>query len=137
MSFSAYATILSSSQGQTIVFQHETTDVGNGYNPSTGIYTAPRTGRYVFTYTIATNSALTNNYYSLIVNNITSRPANMMWLYEQHDGYNRGTNTVILVLNAGDQVFIKIQQQSPSSSSLMCYESNSYNACTFSAFMLN
>ena len=135
VSFSAYATITSSTSGQTIVFQHEIIDVGNGYNPSTGIYTVPRTGRYQVSYTLSNSVAASNNLYSLMVNN-NSTPASTMWLYEQHDAYYRGSNSVMIPLDAGDKIFMKIQQQSGSSSYLRCnYGGDSQ--CTFSAFMLN
>ena len=135
MSFSAYSTIKSSTQGQTIVFEHETIDVGNGYDPSTGIYTAPRTGRYVFTYTVGQNGGASNNNYWLMLNNVTT-PVDQMWLYGSFGSVGGGSQTAMVTLTKGDQVFVKIQRQQ-GNANLYCRKGSGNNGCTFSAFMLN
>lgn len=38
--------------GTTIIFDTESVDIGAGYNPATGIYTAPRAGVYQFNATV-------------------------------------------------------------------------------------
>ena len=109
-------------------------DFGNGYDPSTGIYTAPRTGRYVFTYTIGLNGGASNNYYWLMLKNVIT-PVDQMWLYDSSGAVGSGSQTAMVTLTKGDQVFVKIQRQL--SAHLYCYKGSNYNGCTFSAFMLN
>ena len=43
-----YPTKLSVSHGDTIVFNQVLSNIGNGYNSTTGIFTAPKRGSYLF-----------------------------------------------------------------------------------------
>ena len=120
--------------GQTVQFGIESLDIGNGYNPSTSIYTAPRTGTYTITWTI---SIYQNNYYKteLVVN--TSVKTHMMTAaYGPNSGgvhFQTTSTTTVTQLNAGDRVFIRVYSRNGSPEIMS--DSNGYS--TFSGWMLH
>ncbi|KAK3085725.1 hypothetical protein FSP39_007849 [Pinctada imbricata] len=92
--------------GKVLVYDRVNSNEGNGYDTSSGKFTAPRGGPYVFTWT-----ALTQDQYSLNVNlyvngkNIGTAQA---------DGApgpqnSSGSNTVVLTLNEGDVVTLRVE----------------------------
>ena len=120
--------------GQTVQFGIESLDIGNGYNPSISIYTAPQAGTYTFTWTI---SIYQSNYYitELVVNTLVKHQ--MMT-----SSYGPGSNslyyqstsaTTVTQLNAGDRVFIRVYSKSGSPT----IKSNTEGYSTFSGWMLH
>ncbi|XP_065928375.1 EMILIN-1-A isoform X3 [Magallana gigas] len=89
----------------TLVFPVVITNVGNGYNPSTGVFTAPTAGEYVF----FVNVQSYNNkdiYVDVVLNGVT-KVRTMAYGSGSSDYYDAGPNLVVLTLQKGDRVWIK------------------------------
>uniref|UniRef100_A0A8W8JDP1 C1q domain-containing protein n=1 Tax=Magallana gigas TaxID=29159 RepID=A0A8W8JDP1_MAGGI len=86
-----------------IAFDKVITNVGNAYHPHTGTFIAPRSGLYIFTWTIAqwgtsyhvTERVVDNDN----VNVIYMNPANLV--------VGSVTGTVVVHVNQGDDVFVR------------------------------
>ncbi|XP_065927339.1 putative leucine-rich repeat-containing protein DDB_G0290503 [Magallana gigas] len=115
--------------GGTLVFPVVIYSVGTGYNPSTGIFTAPTAGTYVFY--VSVQSAHQKYIYLDIVLNGSSKVRAMAW-YRSGSSisiYQTGTNLVILHLQTGDRVWVKRAFGTG-------YYSDSAPVTTFSGFKL-
>lgn len=87
-------------KGTKVLFNEVWTNVGNGYNPSSGTFTTPKPGLYHFTAVVK----------------IQTRKDVRIRLYHNHlpisgsyidgHGYKTGTFDVILNLQKGDRVFV-------------------------------
>jgi hypothetical protein len=88
----------------TIVFDVPVTNLGNGYNYQSGIFTVPSSGVYVFSWTI-TCSPLGFVYTQLVANDdpvgaiITNSQNNDDWLST--------TGLVVKLVNKGDEVYVR------------------------------
>jgi hypothetical protein len=103
VAFTAGVTSYSSTWNSgTLVFPKVIHNIGGGYNPSTGVFTAPTEGHYVFFVTVVEFSTL----YSRvdIVLNGTSK---VRTLGESDAAYQTGTNMTVLRLQRGDTVWIR------------------------------
>eukprot|EP00105_Crassostrea_gigas_P019978 XP_011438639.1 PREDICTED: heavy metal-binding protein HIP-like [Crassostrea gigas] len=87
--------------GDILVFPHVVTNNGNGYNPSTGKFTAPTDGTYVFF--VTANTKFKNYLYLDIVHNGTSKVRTMSY---DSTFYQTGTNMAVLQLVKGDSVWV-------------------------------
>ncbi|XP_048781201.2 uncharacterized protein LOC125683783 [Ostrea edulis] len=114
----------SSWTGSTLVFPHVVYNGGNGYNPSTGIFTSPTDGTYVFF--VKVNVYGSNYLYLDIVLNGNSKVRSMSHNSAQ---YMTGTNLAVLRLNKGDRVWVKRYSGTG-------YYSDSVPITTFSGFLL-
>lgn len=85
----------------TLVFPVVITNVGNGYNPSTGVFTAPTAGKYVFFVNVQSYNA--QSIYADVVLNGVTKVRTMAY----SDIYDAGPNLVVLTLQKGDSVWIK------------------------------
>ncbi|KAJ8312774.1 hypothetical protein KUTeg_010147 [Tegillarca granosa] len=87
-----------------IIFDKIITNIGNGYNTKTGIFTVPIDGLYVFDWTILTHSGKIFNT-ELVVNGIPKRRNNA------DSGRGRfissGSSMVTLSLHKNDKVWIR------------------------------
>ncbi|XP_061182709.1 caprin-2-like [Saccostrea echinata] len=110
--------------GSTLVFPHVVFNNGNGYNPSTGIFTSPTAGTYVFFVNINTDGA--NYIYLDIVLNGSSKVRTMSY---NSATYMTGTNMAVLQLFKGDTVWIKRNVGKS-------YYSEGVPITTFSGFLL-
>ncbi|XP_052327296.1 complement C1q-like protein 2 isoform X5 [Oncorhynchus keta] len=86
----------------TVVYKKVITNIGEAYNPDTGVFTAPVRGAYYFTFTCNVgNSGVANA--ALLKNGV-----NMAAVYEYANPisgiYHSGANGVILDLVEGDKV---------------------------------
>ena len=120
--------------GQTVQFGTETLDVGNGYNPTTSVYTSPLNGTYTFTWTIRIYNS---GYYvtELRVNNsvkdyLTTRSE---VTGGEHTYETVTTATTVVSLHKGDRVYIRVNYRSGSPT--MYSSTGGY--CTFSGWMLH
>ena len=89
---------------QPIVFDVVTTNNGNGYNKADGIFTAPTSGTYVFSWTAA-NLDRSHMQTELVVN---AKVFGFTWsdAYD-HDDIAVASNTVVINLNQSDTVWIR------------------------------
>nr|XP_022292086.1 uncharacterized protein LOC111103253 isoform X1 [Crassostrea virginica] len=88
----------------TLVFPKVITNVGNGYNPNDGVFTAPRAGVYVFFVNVQSYGIMTI-YVDIVLNGSTKvRTMSLNTSGEQHDA---GPNLAVLSLQTGDRVWVK------------------------------
>lgn len=111
-------------QGHILVFPHVVTNKGNVYNRSTGKFTAPIDGTYVFF--VAVNAYGSKSLYLEIVHNgsIKVRPYT-----SSGAGHMTGTNMAVFQLDKGDSVWV-------SRHSGQGYWTESVPITTFSGFLL-
>ncbi|XP_018542615.1 complement C1q-like protein 2 [Lates calcarifer] len=90
----------------TLIFKHVVTNIGNAYNPNTGMFTAPVRGAYHFEFYIGTHGA---NTAAVLVKN-----TNHIFAAYEHQSANFGSSSqgATLLLEAGDVVFVRLWQQS-------------------------
>lgn len=100
IAFSAYrSTSQSLSIGTVVKFDKVWTNIGNGYNPNTGIFTAPRSGLYHFTSVRMSENNSIN--LRLFLNNSMKSTVYIKTRYET------GSFDVLLSLEKRDTVSIK------------------------------
>lgn len=86
----------------TLIFDEIITNVGNGYNPSTGVFTSPISGTYVF-YVTAVDYGAKFLAIDIVLNSVSKARA-----YCSHSTtYQTGTNMVVLELQKGDSVWVR------------------------------
>ena len=88
--------------GDILVFPHVITNKGQGYDNSTGKFTAPRDGTYVFTLTAV---SLDNNYLSLDI--VHDAVIKVRTHSSSSASWQTGTNLVVLELERWDAVWVK------------------------------
>ncbi|XP_052104492.1 complement C1q-like protein 3 [Mytilus californianus] len=101
----AFSSVLTKSQSlgakDVIKFDKVVTNNGNGYNPITGIFTAPIAGVYQFSYTVMSD---TGKYLAVYLSH-NNKKQQSIWLKDTtHD---TGSNNIILNLQKGDKVKVK------------------------------
>ena len=88
----------------TIVFDNIITNIGAAYSPSNGVFTCKMAGIYVFVWTTTNKNRTWMN---------TELVLNGQWKgiafsdSGDHDDYSVASNTVVLDLDVGDQVWIR------------------------------
>ncbi|CAG2253263.1 unnamed protein product [Mytilus edulis] len=91
------------SKHHTIIFDVQKTNVGNGYNPFSGLFTAPQDGLYTF----ATSITMIHHYASFeLVKNADVQGS----FFVDADGeseWRSSSSIVVLVLVQGDVVFVR------------------------------
>nr|XP_022294885.1 complement C1q-like protein 4 [Crassostrea virginica] len=99
--FTAGVTSSSSSWSSgTLVFPKVITNVGNGYNPSDGVFTAPRAGVYVFFVNVQSYGS------QIIFADIVLNGAIKVKILATGN-YNAGPNLAVLSLQTGDRVWVE------------------------------
>ncbi|XP_018558059.1 complement C1q-like protein 2 [Lates calcarifer] len=102
-------------------------NTGNSYNPSTGIFTALVKGMYFFRFTMyATYSPPPNAVVSLMKN---GQQLVSVWDVATSDTNDTGSNAVVIPLEVGDNVYVKLHENR-----LVYDDGANYN--TFSGFLL-
>lgn len=79
------------------------TNLGSGLHNTTGVFTAPKSGFYVFTWTIRVNK---DSYHSvkLVVN---GQEIGALYLYCGSIEYDQGSSTAVIHVNEGADVFLR------------------------------
>ncbi|CAC5365377.1 unnamed protein product [Mytilus coruscus] len=105
VAFSAYTTRQQAITSYTNVkFENVRTNIGNGYNPSTGIFTAPRQGVYHITAVVMSDHD--KNLYLREKHNKKYTAGSLA----TGDGSKTGTFDIVLNLQKGDKVSVEIRE---------------------------
>ncbi|KAK7883864.1 hypothetical protein WMY93_026987 [Mugilogobius chulae] len=89
---------------KTLVYKHVFTNIGNAYNASTGLFTAPVKGVYHFEFYVAAE-AKGHSLSALLMKN----GGRVVGLYEhQTAGFSTAANGVTLILEANDTVYVSM-----------------------------
>uniref|UniRef100_A0A8W8J637 C1q domain-containing protein n=1 Tax=Magallana gigas TaxID=29159 RepID=A0A8W8J637_MAGGI len=103
VAFTASVTSYSSTWNSgTLIFDVVITNTGNGYNPSTGVFTSPISGTYVF-YITAVEYTTQHLAIDIVLNSVSKVRA----YCHNSAGYQTGTNMVVLKLQKGDSVWVR------------------------------
>lgn len=128
----AFSAALGTSAGPFAVdtplkYQRILSNIGSGYNPATGIFTALVRGMYYFRYTMYNNNAgQANSVISLMMN---SQRLVSSWDTDGSDEHDSATNAAVVQLEAGASVFVKLY------ANRAVYD-DGYYYNTFSGFLL-
>ncbi|XP_067117764.1 complement C1q tumor necrosis factor-related protein 3-like [Osmerus mordax] len=89
----------------TLVYETTFINIGNAYNPNTGIFVTPVRGVYVFSF-----SAFHHGTGALTGMSLTRNGHNIVSVYDQKSGSvdDMAFNSATLLLEAGDQVFMRL-----------------------------
>ncbi|KAK5876521.1 hypothetical protein CesoFtcFv8_025866 [Champsocephalus esox] len=108
-------------------YQRILSNIGSGYNPATGIFTAMVRGMYYFSYTMYNNNfGQPNSVLSLMMN---TQKIVSTWDTEGEDSHDSATNGAVVQLEAGDSVFVQLYAHR-----VLYDDGNYFN--TFSGFLL-
>lgn len=90
----------------TIIFDTEINDDGSGYNNSTGVFTAPVTGNYLFNTTVALAGVILQT--ASLINMTGSAYGIVPFEVGQTNAFNNniGTGTAIVKMTAGDTMSV-------------------------------
>uniref|UniRef100_A0A8C6T4D9 C1q domain-containing protein n=1 Tax=Neogobius melanostomus TaxID=47308 RepID=A0A8C6T4D9_9GOBI len=109
----------------TLVFRGVVSNIGNAYNPHTGIFTAPVRGAYHFEFYFVAYGGSHSSAVGLVKN------GEHIFIAGQHqtNGWGTSANGVTLLLEAGDVVFLRLWQ------GYVIYDDESHHS-TFSGHLL-
>ncbi|XP_056016366.1 multimerin-2-like [Ostrea edulis] len=125
VAFTAGVTSTSSTWNSgTLVFPVVINNIGGGYNPSTGVFTAPTEGHYVFFVTVVEYSTQYSR-----VDIVLNGSSKVRTIGDNNAAYQTGVNMVVLRLQQGDTVWI-------GHNSGKGYFTDSIPITTFSGFLL-
>ncbi|KAF3859255.1 hypothetical protein F7725_021654 [Dissostichus mawsoni] len=92
-------------------YQRILSNIGSGYNPATGIFTAMVRGMYYFSYTMYNNnSGQPNSVLSLMMN---TQKIVSTWDMEGEDSHDSATNAAVVQLEGRQRVRAALRKQSP------------------------
>ncbi|XP_062592072.1 uncharacterized protein LOC134253560 [Saccostrea cucullata] len=106
IAFHAYmsSTLKSPGGNQILKFDVVKTNAGNGYHPSTGVFIAPESGLYVFSWTLRVRNNA-DHASELVVNNDVY---DILYMYAHtHDGHVTGI--IVADVQSGDDVYVRIK----------------------------
>lgn len=140
----AFYAYLSTTLGQTglgpdhtIKFDVVKTNQGNGYHSGSGVFIAPQTGIYVFTWTIRVGSYdhSSPNFHSteIVINNNVYGSSYALAISDSSRD-DSGTGTVVAHVNQGDDVYIKTHSSHHGGGGIL---SEGFGRSSFSGWKLN
>lgn len=93
--------IVNAPPGRTIVYEDIVTNIGTGYNKATGVFTAPVSGIYEFSYAISSTAGSTRG-------DLTRNGYVITHLYCFDDGniWGHASSTVSIHLDKGDRMYV-------------------------------
>ena len=112
---------------EVVKFDKVWTNIGNGYDSSSGVFTVPRGGVYQFSCSAMTYSGKTLRLH------LMKNDQRTVSLYPGDSGYNMGTLSMVLELKKGDRVYIK----HPATSEKSLYSESEYNYSMFSGYFIS
>ncbi|XP_022107248.1 collagen alpha-1(X) chain-like [Acanthaster planci] len=126
IAFSAYrSSSVTGSNGDVIIFNNILTNLGNDYSLQSGVFTCSRPGAYFFTVTIQRMASSSDPYVKLKKNDQL-----VFSIYNTHDNYyHMSSNSAVLVLAAGDRVWLEF--------GFGGIYSDSDRYCSFSGFLIH
>jgi len=136
------------SVNQAVIFNTTTENVGGDYNTSNGVYTAPISGFYIFSYTILLGAGLTNDidvdHYLKTSNRsyIGGMPGRTRYLTTGATGWGDGYmglgHTQIAYMDAGDTAYVDFSQlyYNGSNGTAPVYANTGNNWTKFSGYFL-
>ena len=110
-----------------VKYQLIISNMGNGYNPATGFFTAPVAGMYYFRYTMFNNLGPTPNSMMSLMRNGMAMVTSLDG--EGDDNNDSASNAAVLQLEAGDSVYTELYANREIHDDYMSYN-------TFSGFLL-
>ncbi|XP_002732902.2 uncharacterized protein LOC100372009 [Saccoglossus kowalevskii] len=113
-----------SSEHKPVTYDEVYTNVGEHYNGDTGIFTCPISGVYYFTMTALKQNSDTNMHVCFMRNQ-----TKLTCAYSESAGYGTGTNSIILELQEGDEMWVRL-----SAGNALYSASHGYS--TFSGYMI-
>ncbi|KAM8740642.1 collagen alpha-2(VIII) chain-like [Acanthopagrus schlegelii] len=114
-------------QSTPVKYQSVLSNIGSGYNPSTGIFTARVRGMSYFRFTMYNNnSGQPNSVVALMMN---SQRLVHTWDTVGSDNHDSASNAAVVQLEPGDSVFVQLE------ATRALYD-DAYNYNTFSGFLL-
>ena len=113
----------------TLVFDVDKTNVGSAYSPNTGVFTAPRSGVYVFIWKIRMYVAEHST--ELVVN---ADVYGATFVREKNGDDGSVTGTVVAQLSEGDEVFVRTHASFAGDGNI---HSNTHGQPSFSGWILN
>lgn len=88
---------------QTLIFDVVKTNAGNGLHPTTGVFTSPSSGFYVFTWTIRLHD---NSFHSIVLI-LNGQEVGTLYQYVGHGEDDMSGTTVVIHVNEGEDVFLR------------------------------
>lgn len=122
-------TIPSVTGHSTLVFDVMKTNNGNGYHPPTGVFIAPESGIYVFTWTMREYGDCFHST-QLMVNN---DEIGIIHMHSVSAGDFLGTGVVVMHVNAGDDVYVRTHAKWNN----FCFVSNEGGRSSFAGWKLS
>ncbi|XP_048011606.1 complement C1q-like protein 4 [Megalobrama amblycephala] len=108
----------------TLTYRNVFTNIGNAYNPITGVFTAPLKGAYMFRISVFSYGPTTS------AASIYKNGEHVVMAYDhQPQSYLHSSNGVVLILEVGDVVYVRLY---PNTRIL----DNWNNHSTFSGYLL-
>ncbi|XP_056261037.1 cerebellin-2-like [Seriola aureovittata] len=86
----------------TLVFRNVMTNIGNAYNPITGIFTAPLKGLYYIRMTGSVGNS------GSVDISLTKNGWSMFGIYNTNEKYSSSSNGMTMVLEASDQLWVTL-----------------------------
>ena len=123
----SYVTINGVENGKTIIFDDVETNLGNGYDGSTGVFIAPTPGIYVFYINLLAQRQ--NTIESTVFRN--GFPIQHVYAGTPENTYGPGGNMVVIMLQKEDNIYTKINKDPNRNVTLI-----DGPWCTFNGFLL-